>query len=148
MFVLNDILPMAYSKLYRDSSPNKMAPLARTIGCWIHNHCHSVETISHVGGLRSVRSRSVGACSSHAKPVSRHFYRLIYFSIPFLVWKKDRCGPVTQWRQLVSCDWPSHSHGSHFPGKFNLKINRSMKTPWQKYTGGACYYSSATWSVL
>ena len=27
-FLLNFILPMAYSKLYRESGPNKMAPLA------------------------------------------------------------------------------------------------------------------------
>ena len=32
-------------------------------------------------------------------------------------------------QQLVSCDWLSHSHGSLIPGEFDLKINRSMKTP-------------------
>ena len=50
---------------------------------------------------------------------------------------------MTQWRQLVSCDWSWHSHGSVTPGKFYLKINRSMKTPWQKYSGVPCSYSSA-----
>ena len=58
------------------------------------------------------------------------------FSTPFLLWKKG--SPVTQWRQLVSCDWSWHSHGSLIQGKFDLKINRSMKIPWQKYSGVAC----------
>ena len=52
-------------------------------------------------------------------------------------------GPVTWWRQLVSCDWSWHSHGSLTSGKFELKIKRSMKTPWQEYGGVACSYSSA-----
>ena len=63
------------------------------------------------------------------------------FSIPFLLWTKGSSGPVTQWRQLVSCDWSWYSHGSLIPGKFHLKINRSMKTPWQEYSGVACSYS-------
>ena len=29
--------------------------------------------------LRNVRSRWAGACNSHSKPMSRHFYRLIHF---------------------------------------------------------------------
>ena len=29
--------------------------------------------------MRFHRSRSVGACNSHTKPMSRHFYRLTYF---------------------------------------------------------------------
>ena len=57
------------------------------------------------------------------------------------MWKKGSSGSVTQWRQLVSCDWSWHSHGSLIPGKFDLKINRSMKTPWQEYSGVACSYS-------
>ena len=36
-----------------------------------------------------------------------------------------------------------HSHGSLIPGKFDLKIYRSMKTPWQEYSRVACFYSSA-----
>ena len=32
---------------------------------------------------------------------------------------------------------------SLIPGKFDLKINQSMKTPWQKYSEVACSYSSA-----
>ena len=45
---------------------------------------------------------------------------------------------------LVSFLWLSlHSHGSLIPGKFDLKINRSMKTPWQDYSRVACFYSSA-----
>ena len=31
------------------------------------------------------------------------------FGIPFLWWKKGCSGPVTQWRQLVSCDWSWHN---------------------------------------
>ena len=60
------------------------------------------------------------------------------FSTRFLVWKKGSSGPVTQWRQLVSCDWLWHSHGSLIQSRFNLKINRSIKMPWQKYSGVAC----------
>ena len=50
---------------------------------------------------------------------------------------------MTQWRQLVSCDWSWHSHGSLIPRKFDLKIKRSMKKPWQEYDAVACPYSSA-----
>ena len=60
------------------------------------------------------------------------------FSTPFLLWKKGSSGPVTQWRQLVSCDWLWHSQGSLIQSRFDLKINRSMKTPWQKYSEVAC----------
>jgi len=59
------------------------------------------------------------------------------------VWKKGSSGPVTQWRQLVSCHWSWHSHGSLVRGKFDLKINRSTRPPWQEYSGVACSYSSA-----
>ena len=52
-----------------------------------------------------------------------------------------------QWRQLVSCDWSWHSHGSLIPGKFDLKINRSMKTPWEECSRVACSYSSAPGTV-
>ena len=60
------------------------------------------------------------------------------FSTPFLLWKRGSSGPVTQWRQLVSCDGLWHSHGSLIQSRFDLKINRSMKTPWQKYSWVAC----------
>ena len=60
------------------------------------------------------------------------------FGTPLLLWKKGSCGPVTQWRQLVSCDWSGDSHG-----RFYLKINPSMKTLWQEYSGVACSFSSA-----
>ena len=65
------------------------------------------------------------------------------FSTPFLLWKEGSSGPVTQWRQLVSCDWLWHSQGSLIQSRFDLKINRSMKTPWQECSGVACSYSSA-----
>ena len=39
-------------------------------------------------------------------------------------------------------DWPWRSHGSLILGKFNLKINRSMKTPRQECSAVACPYSS------
>ena len=46
---------------------------------------------------------------------------------------------MTQWRQT--------DHGTptgvSIPGKFDLKINRSMKTPWQHCSAVACSYSSA-----
>ena len=58
----------------------------------------------------TIRNRSTGAYNSNTKPMSRHFYSI--FSTPFLLWKKGSSGPVTQWRQLVSCDWLWHSHGS------------------------------------
>jgi len=48
---------------------------------------------------------------------------------------------VVQW--LVSCGWSWHSHGSLIPGKFDLKVNQSMKTPWQEYSGVAWSYSLA-----
>ena len=54
---------------------------------------------------------------------------------------------MTQWRQLVSCDWSSHSRGSLIPGEFRLKIYRSTKTLWQKYSGVACSYSEAPGDV-
>ena len=34
------------------------------------------------------------------------------FSPHFLLWNKGSSCAVTQWRQLVSCDWSWHSHGS------------------------------------
>ena len=60
------------------------------------------------------------------------------FSTPFLLWKKASSGLVTQWRQLVSCDWLWHSHRSLIQSRFHLKINRSTKTPWQESSGVAC----------
>jgi len=62
------------------------------------------------------------------------------------LWKKGSSGPVTQWLQLVSYDWSWHSHGSLIPGKFGLKINRSMKTPWQECSGVACSNSTQNFS--
>ena len=60
-YFLNVILPIAYSKLYRDSGPNKMAPLAsflweretvgaRTIGCstqsfFLLDQCNSLASV-------------------------------------------------------------------------------------------------------
>ena len=49
------------------------------------------------------------------------------FSIPLLLWKKGSAGPLTQWRQLVSCNLSWYSHG-----RFDLKIERSVKTPLQE----------------
>ena len=61
-------------------------------------------------------------------------------STPFLLWKKGSSGPVTLWRQLVSGNWLWHSHWSLIQRTFDLKINRSMKRPWQKYPGLADYF--------
>ena len=71
------------------------------------------------------------------------------FSTPSLLLKKGSSGAVTHWRQLVSCDWLWHSHGSLIQSRFDLKINRAMKTPWQEYSCmhlllGSCSY----WNVL
>ena len=88
------------------------------------------------------RSRLARACNSHTKPMSRRFHRLLDFKYPSVLWKKGSSSPVRQLRQLVSCDWSWHSHGSLIPGKFDLKINRSMKTPWWECSGVACSYSS------
>ena len=63
------------------------------------------------------------------------------FGTPLLLWKKGSSGPVTQWRQLVSCDWLWQSHGGLIQSRFDLKINRSMKTPWQEYSWVTCSYS-------
>ena len=63
------------------------------------------------------------------------------FSIPFLFYNKGSSAPVTHWRQLVSCDWSWHSHESLTPSRFDQKMNRSMKTPWQEYSGVVCSYS-------
>ena len=35
---------------------------------------------------------------------------------------------------FISCNWSSGSCGSLISGKFNLKINRSVKTPWHKHS--------------
>ena len=40
------------------------------------------------------------------------------------------------------CHWSWHSHGSLIPGKFDLKINRSIETPRHEYSGVTCSYSS------
>jgi len=48
--------------------------------------------------------------------------------------------PGNEVGQLVSCDWSWRSHGSLISGKFDLKINRSVKT---EYSDVACSYSSA-----
>ena len=54
------------------------------------------------------------------------------FCMPILLWKRDSSGPVTQWRQLVSCDWSWHSHRGLIPGKFDQKINRSENAAYQE----------------
>ena len=59
----------------------------------------------------------------------------------------ERKAVLVQWRQLVSCNWSWYSHGSLIPGKFDPKINRSMKTLRQEYSGVSCSYSSAPGSV-
>ena len=71
-----------------------------------------------------------------------HFYRLNYFyyTFSFGIERHFRsCDAVAS----NSCDWSWHSGGSLIPGKFDLKINWSMKTPWQGYIVVACSYSSA-----
>ena len=83
-----------------------------------------------------------------ATPILSHVCHGIFtdwsiFSTPFLLWKKGSSGPVTQWRQLVSCDWLWHSHGSFIQSRFDLKINRCMKTPWQENSWVACSYTQA-----
>ena len=36
--------------------------------------------------------------------------------------------------RLISCNWASGSRGSLIRGKFNLKINRSVKTPLHEHS--------------
>ena len=57
------------------------------------------------------------------------------------MWKIGSSASVTHWRQIVIWWW--NSYWSRIPGKFGEKINRSMKTPWQEYSGVACSHSSA-----
>ena len=80
-----------------------------------------------------------------ATPILRHgiFTDWSMFSTPFLLWKKGSSGLVTQWSQLLSCDWLWHSHGSLIQSRFDLKINGSLKTPWQEYSWVECSYSWA-----
>ena len=89
--------------------------------------------------MTSTRSRREGPCNS----ILSHgaFTDWSIFSIPFLSWKKGSSGLGKQWRQLVPCDWSWHSHGSLIPGKFDLKINRSMKKPWQVYNSHTSSYA-------
>ena len=83
--------------------------------------------------MTSTRSRWEGSCNSIPSLSHGVFTDWYIFSIPFLLWKKGSSGLGTQWQQLVSCDWSWDSHGSLIPGKFDLKINRSIKNPWQEY---------------
>ena len=58
----------------------------------------------------------------------------------------DRKAVPVQWSNDVNkflVIWSWHSHGSLLPRKLELKINRSMKTPWQECRGVACSCSSA-----
>ena len=64
-----------------------------------------LRSISIIKYMNFIKSRWVGTCNSHTKPMSRHIYRLIYFyRIPFLLWKKDSSGPAN-----LSCHWSWHS---------------------------------------
>ena len=87
------------------------------------------------------RTRWVGTCNSHPKPMTWHFYRRIYLkeTFSFVKERQFRSGDAVT---SVSCDWSRHSHRSLIPEKFDLKISRSMKTPWQEYSGVACSYTS------
>ena len=73
---------------------------------------------------------------TYTKPMSWRLYRLIYFN-----YTSCSFGPVTLWRQLFCCDWSWYSHRSFIPGKIDLKIYRSMKSPWQECCGAACSYT-------
>ena len=96
-----------------------------------------------VCGYQTTRSRWAGACNSHTKPIyDTAFLQIDLFLVHlFFLWKRGSSGPVTQWRQLVSCDWLWHSHGSLIQSRLDLKINQSMKTPWQECSGVAFSYS-------
>ena len=96
----------------------------------------------------SVRSWWVGAyISPYVVYVTAFSQTDLFFSVPFLLWKKGSSGPVTQWRRLVSCNWAWHSHGSLIPGKFDRRVSRSMKTPWQECRVVVYSYSWAAVSV-
>ena len=69
--------------------------------------------------MTTYRSRWVGACNSHTKPMSGHVYRLIYFYLSFC----ERKEVPVQWRSdvtLVSCDWSWHSQGSLIDSHYML----------------------------
>ena len=82
-----------------------------------------------------------GSVNSHTKPTALRFCWLIFFNYTssFVQKRRFRYSDV----QFFSCDWSWHSHGSLIPGKFDLKVNRFMKTPWQEYRAIAFSYSSA-----
>ena len=81
--------------------------------------------------IKLCRSRWVGTCNSHTK--SWHFLQTDLF----LVYRFfcERKAIQLQWHshvKLVSCDCLWQSHGSLITGKFDQKINRSMKTLWKE----------------
>ena len=79
----------------------------------------------HAQGIRIVwypiKSRWAGAWTPILSLCHGIFTDWSTFSTPFLLWKKGHSSPVTQWRQLVSCDWLWHSHGSLIQSRFDLK---------------------------
>ena len=91
---------------------------------WIKKQSHqNIIAVFHyvIKEVRFVRAARKLFLSSLSQGI---FTEWSIFSVSFLLWKKRSFGPVTQWRQLVSCDWLWHSHGSLIQSRFDLKINR------------------------
>ena len=86
--------------------------------------------------------RSVQTNGKRSKLMSQHFCRLIYFYY-ILSFVKERHFQSSDAVTSISYLWLVVAHRSLIPKKFNLKINRSMKTPWQEYSGVAYSYSSS-----
>ena len=64
------------------------------------------------------------------RSIKRRDRNMMELNVPFLLGKNGSSSQVTQLRQFVCCDWSWHSIGSLIPGKFELKINRSVKICW------------------
>ena len=81
-----------------------------------------------------------GECNSHTKPMSRHFYRPVYFrhfsSLYERPWERIKMAVflLVKWRR--QCLWLVTEFTSRvwYRGKFKLKIDRTVTTPWQEYT--------------
>ena len=85
-----------------------------------------VYTVSRWWNFGQRYLESVADESEHATPIlccHGIFADWSIFSIAFLFWKEDSSGPVTRWRQLVSCHWSWHSHES-------LKSSYSLAPAW------------------
>ena len=95
---------------------------------WVGDRLHLMGFCNDLNQEPMSRSIQLPHCN---KPMHGIFTDPSIFRMPFLFRRKHSSG----WRnsiKLVSFNWSWHSHGSHSHGKVDLKINQSMKTPWQE----------------